>query len=149
MNKTQRYEELMIMASALLEGSDDLICRMANLSSLLFHNLERVNWAGFYRLVNEELILGPFQGKPACTPIALGKGVCGSAAASRQLHCIENVHTFPGHIACDASSKSEIVIPLIKKDTLIGVLDLDSDEFASFDEIDITYLSKLMELLLQ
>lgn len=115
MNKIERYEQLLQSATALLEGSEDLICRMANTSSLLYYTLPHINWAGFYRLVNGELILGPFQGKPACTPIALGKGVCGTAASTLQVQCVENVHEFPGHIACDCDSKSEIVLPLQKK----------------------------------
>lgn len=148
MNKTECYEELLANAKALMGPEDDLIARMANVSSLLYHHLSHINWAGFYRSSGNQLLVGPFQGKPACTPIAYGKGVCGTCAVTAKIQCIANVHMFPGHIACDAASKSEIVVPLIEKDTVIGVLDLDSDVYDHFDEIDIRYVSILVEMML-
>ena len=148
MNKTQRYESLLVSAKTLMGTDDDWITRMANISSLLYHTLEHVNWAGFYRADGDMLLLGPFQGKPACTPIPFGKGVCGTCAAKKTVQCIENVHEFPGHIACDSASNSEIVMPIIEKDTLIGVLDIDSNAFHNFDETDIRYLTRLIDLML-
>lgn len=148
MNKTQRYESLLASAKALLGSDDDWITRMANISSLLYHTLEHVNWAGFYRSSSNMLLLGPFQGKPACTAIPFGKGVCGTCASTKTVQCVENVHEFPGHIACDSASNSEIVVPIIEKDTLIGVLDLDSTVFHNFDGTDVFYLTKLVDLML-
>lgn len=113
-------------ARALLSGEDDRIANAANLSALLFMELEQINWAGFYFLRGEELILGPFQGKPACVTIPVGKGVCGTAARSLKSQRVEDVHAFEGHIACDVNSRSELVIPLFVNGELIGVLDIDS-----------------------
>ena len=109
--------------------------------------LDDINWAGFYLYKNNELVLGPFQGKPACTHIELGKGVCGSAALSRETQVIKNVHEFPGHIACDSQSNSEIVVPIIKNNILIGVLDIDSPLYSRFDEIDKKYLEEFVDIL--
>lgn len=148
MNKNQQYDEIMRNAKALMGPDDDMISIMANISSLLFHTLDHVNWAGFYRVKKNQLILGPFQGKPACNPIPFGKGVCGTCAVSKSVQCIANVHEFPGHIACDSASNSEIVIPMIRKDTLIGVLDIDSDRYQNFDETDVEQLTLLVELML-
>lgn len=138
-------------ASALLSTSRDLIANAANLSALLFQELEEVNWVGFYFLQNRRLVLGPFQGLPACTEIPLGSGVCGTAAAERKVQRIADVHAFEGHIACDANSESEIVLPLETRDTVIGVLDLDSpvlDRFGAQDEaglrdIVVTWLASI------
>jgi len=128
---------LLAQAQALLGGQRDLVANAANLSALLFHALEQVNWVGFYFLKNDELVVGPFQGKPACVIIPLGKGVCGTAASSRQVQRVADVHAFPGHIACDIDSRSEIVVPLLAGGVLLGVLDLDSpvaDRFSQRDE---------------
>jgi GAF domain-containing protein len=120
----------------LLEGETDLIANTANMASLLYHALADVNWAGFYFLKGGELVLGPFHGKPACVRIALGKGVCGSAAAARESVLVKDVHAFPGHIACDIASRSELVVPLVRAGELLGVLDLDSPLPGRFDEDD-------------
>lgn len=147
MNK--QYELMLSQLKALLEDEHDMIANMANTSALLNESLPDINWVGFYLYKNEELILGPFQGKVACVHIPLDKGVCGKSARTRQIICVEDVHAFPGHIACDCASKSEIVIPLIKKDTLLGVLDIDSPQFARFSEEDAQYLQKAADILLQ
>jgi GAF domain-containing protein len=118
--------------SAILESERDPIANAANVAALVYQGLPNVNWAGFYFLKGEELVLGPFQGQPACTRIALGKGVCGTAARKRKTIVAGNVHEFPGHIACDETSKSEIVVPLVKDGRLIGVLDVDSPRFDRF-----------------
>ncbi len=141
----ERYELLITQMQALLEGETDTIANLSNVSSLIFHSLDNVNWAGFYLYKNEELILGPFQGKPACMHISLGKGVCGAAATSRTTQCIANVHEFPGHIACDGASNSEIVVPIVIEGKLYGVLDIDSSEFGNFGTVDIQYLEMLVE----
>ena len=123
-------------ARALLSSHTDRVANAANLAALIFMNLESVNWAGFYFLQDNELTLGPFQGKPACVSIALGEGVCGTAAATKSVLRVPDVHAFEGHIACDVDSRSELVVPLIKDGELIGVLDLDSPETGRFDEND-------------
>src|SRR6185295_1625170 len=134
---------------ALLEGERDFIENAANFSSLLYHSLPDVNWVGFYLLKGDELVLGPFQGKPACVRITIGKGVCGVAAEQRQTILVDNVHEFPGHIACDSASNSEIVVPLIAAGQLIGVLDLDSPSLARFDADDASGLNELTTILLE
>src|SRR5438552_674766 len=134
--KTDLYDQLAAQLSSLLAGERDLIANSANFASLIFHSLPGLNWAGFYFLKDDELVLGPFQGKPACVRIAIGKGVCGTAASTRAATIVPNVHEFPGHIACDSASKSEIVVPLIKGDQLIGVVDLDSPIYGRFDSED-------------
>lgn len=123
-------------AKALLSGQRDAVANAANLSSLLFYSLEHVNWAGFYFLKGNQLVVGPFQGKPACVTIPLGRGVCGTAAVTRQVQRVGDVHAFAGHIACDAASRSEIVVPLVHEGRLLGVLDLDSPLAARFSEQD-------------
>jgi L-methionine (R)-S-oxide reductase len=135
-SKPQLYEELAVQASAMLEGEKDPVANAANLASLIWHILPDLNWAGFYFLKGAELVVGPFQGKPACVRIALGKGVCGLAAAKRETVIVPNVHEFDGHIFCDAASASEIVVPLLDDSRLLGVLDLDSPKLARFDEAD-------------
>ncbi len=135
-SKTELYDSLQSQLKSLLEGERDFIANAANLSSLLFHTLPDVNWVGFYLLKENQLVLGPFQGKPACVRIEVGKGVCGSAAQLEQTLVVENVHEFPGHIACDSASNSEIVIPLMDEERLMGVLDLDSPSLSRFDEED-------------
>lgn len=123
-------------AQALLSGQRDAVANAANLSSLLFHSLEHVNWAGFYFLRGDQLVVGPFQGKPACVTIPLGRGVCGAAATTRQVQRVADVHAFAGHITCDADSRSEIVVPLVHDGRLLGVLDLDSPLVGRFSEQD-------------
>ncbi|MGI8734700.1 MAG: GAF domain-containing protein [Pyrinomonadaceae bacterium] len=144
--KTELFTSLGEQLRSLLHDERDLIANAANLSSLLFYSLPNLNWAGLYLLKNEELVLGPFQGKPACVRIKLGQGVCGTAASRRQTILVENVHDFPGHIACDSASNSEIVVPILKEDRLIGVLDLDSPSFARFDEDDARGLNELVNI---
>ena len=145
LTKTQLYRELAIQLRELLAGECDLIANAANLAALLYYGLPELNWAGFYFLKNGVLVLGPFQGKVACTRIALGKGVCGTAAVSRKSILVENVHEFPGHIACDRASNSEIVLPILKDDKVIGVLDLDSPALGRFDDEDRAGLELLVQ----
>ena len=125
------YALLLKQIEAILADEDDPIANAANISSLLFHHLDRVNWAGFYFLKDEELVLGPFHGQPACTRIPVGKGVCGTAFADMETQLVDDVHAFPGHIACDAASESEVVVPFAT-DSLAGVLDIDSPVRARF-----------------
>jgi L-methionine (R)-S-oxide reductase len=139
-------ETLIEQAKSLLEGETDRIANAANLSALLYHSLEDINWAGFYFLQGNELVLGPFQGKPACVRIPLGKGVCGTAALQKKTLIVPDVHQFQGHIACDAASNAEIVIPLIIHQQLIGVLDIDSTRFGRFSDQDRITLETIAEL---
>jgi GAF domain-containing protein len=147
-SKTEMYDQLAAQLSSLLAGERDLIANAANFSSLIFYGLPDLNWVGFYFVRNDELLLGPFQGRPACVRIALGQGVCGTAAAKRATTIVPNVHEFAGHIACDAASNSEIVVPLIKSESLIGVLDLDSPLVGRFDDEDAKGLEALARILL-
>jgi L-methionine (R)-S-oxide reductase len=144
-NKDTAYAELAEELGGLLAGEADLIANAANTSALLFDALPEINWVGFYflRAGASELVVGPFQGKPACVRIPVGKGVCGTAAAARQTVVVKDVHEFPGHIACDAASRSEIVIPLLKDGLLWGVLDIDSPSLARFDDADRRGLERL------
>ncbi|HEY2012713.1 MAG TPA: GAF domain-containing protein [Bryobacteraceae bacterium] len=135
-NKSELYQELSAQLTGLLEGERDPIANAANTSALLYHALPDVNWAGFYFLKEGTLVLGPFQGKPACVRIAPGKGVCGAAAARMESVVVPDVEAFPGHIACDTASRSELVVPLLKGRTLLGVLDLDSPLPGRFDDDD-------------
>ena len=135
-SKPEQYVQLLAQAEALLHGETDRIANAANLSALVYHALPDLNWAGFYFYDGTELVVGPFQGLPACVRIALDKGVCGAAARTRQTQRVADVEAFPGHIACDAASRSELVVPLVKGDRLIGVLDLDSPRTDRFDEED-------------
>lgn len=130
------YGELLQQLEGLLHGERDAIANAANLSALLFDAMPRLNWAGFYLMRGGELVLGPFQGKPACVRIPIGRGVCGTAVARRKSVLVEDVHAFPGHIACDAASRSELVVPLIRDGEVIGVIDLDSPEPGRFDADD-------------
>jgi len=141
------YRDLGSALEGLVAGETDAIANMANAASLIFETLPDVNWAGFYRNVGGELVLGPFQGRPACIRIPLGTGVCGAAAETRQVQRVEDVHAFPGHIACDSASKSEIVVPLIRDGELLGVLDIDSPKTARFTEEDEAGCVKLGEIL--
>ncbi len=145
--KDELYDNLCNTLNALISEEKDWLANLANSSALLWMMLDDINWAGFYLYKNNELVLGPFQGKPACTHIELGKGVCGSAALSRETQVIKNVHEFPGHIACDSQSNSEIVVPIIKNNILIGVLDIDSPLYSRFDEIDKKYLEEFVDIL--
>lgn len=147
-DKGAAYVLLNEQLDALLAGERNLIANSANCAALLYHALPGVNWAGFYFATGAELVLGPFQGRPACVRIASGRGVCGAAMAQRQTLIVPDVHEFPGHIACDAASRSEIVVPLISAQRLIGVLDLDSPQLARFDEADATGLERLAATLL-
>ena len=131
-----------------LAGERDPIANAANTSALLFQMMPDLNWAGFYFLVDGELVVGPFQGKPACVRIALGKGVCGTAAQTRQTQVVRDVHEFPGHIACDAASQSELVVPLLKGGEVVGVLDLDSPRRGRFDAVDQAGCERLVGLFL-
>ena len=148
-SKSEFYSNVQLQRRSLLEGERDFIANAANFSSLLYHSLPDLNWAGLYLHKDAELVLGPFQGQPACVRIAIGKGVCGTAAEQRQTILVDNVHDFPGHIACDSASNSEIVVPLISHDKLLGVLDLDSPAFARFDEEDARGLNELVEIFIQ
>ncbi len=146
--KTEFYKALTNQLYALLGDEHDVIANAANFSALLFYTMPDLNWAGVYFYKQGGLVLGPFQGKPACTRIAIGKGVCGTAAERRKTIVVANVHEFPGHIACDQASNSEIVVPMIKSGQLIGVLDLDSPVLARFDEEDKAGLENLVEVFL-
>jgi L-methionine (R)-S-oxide reductase len=143
-DKQALHDDLLSAAKALTAGEPDPIANMANLAALIWQFLPDLNWAGFYRMVEGELVLGPFQGKPACIRIPLGRGVCGTAAATRETQLVEDVHAFPGHIACDAASASEVVVPIVHEGDLIGVLDLDSPMPARFDAADALALERLM-----
>ncbi|ROH93852.1 GAF domain-containing protein [Stagnimonas aquatica] len=147
--KPDTYSLLAQQAEALFHGETDRIANAANLASLIWHSLPDLNWAGFYLYDGRELVLGPFMGKPACVRIALGKGVCGTAAAQRETQVVRDVHAFPGHIACDAASNSEIVVPLVRAGQLLGVLDLDSPVTARFDEEDRAGLERVAALWVQ
>jgi L-methionine (R)-S-oxide reductase len=141
------YRDLESALRGLLEGETDAIANMANAAALLWETLPDINWVGFYRNVDGELVLGPFQGRPACVRIPFGTGVCGAAAETRQVQRIDDVHAFPGHIACDSASNSEIVVPLVRDGELIGVLDIDSPSHARFTEQDEAGCVRLGEIL--
>lgn len=135
-SKPEQYAQLLAQARALVYGESDRVANAANLSALIYHALPQLNWAGFYFFDGTELVVGPFQGLPACVRIPLHKGVCGAAASSRQTQRIDDVDAFPGHIACDSASRSELVVPLVHNGILVGVLDIDSPELARFDGED-------------
>lgn len=147
--KPDQYAELAEQAQALLAGESDRVANAANLAALVFHALPDLNWAGFYFHDGRELVVGPFQGKPACVRIPLGKGVCGTAAATGRTQRVDDVHAFPGHIACDAASRSEVVIPLYAGDRLVGVFDLDSPLPGRFDAEDQAGLERLAGIFLE
>ncbi|MGG0736650.1 GAF domain-containing protein [Niallia taxi] len=149
-NREQQYELVVKQLKALLEGESNTIANLSNAAALLNQFLDRVNWVGFYLTEGTELVLGPFQGLPACVRIPFGRGVCGTAAKNKETVLVEDVHQFPGHIACDAASQSEIVVPLVKEDgILLGVLDIDSPEKARFDETDRKYLEIFVSALME
>jgi len=141
------YRDLASALEGLISGEPDAVANMANAAALIWETLPDVNWVGFYRNIGGELVLGPFQGRPACIRIPFGTGVCGVAAQSRQVQRVEDVNAFPGHIACDALSASEIVVPLVRDGELLGVLDIDSPKAARFSEEDETGVVKLAEIL--
>jgi L-methionine (R)-S-oxide reductase len=144
--KNTFYDTLVAQADALIADEPDFIANMANLSALLFLEMPDLNWSGFYILRNNELVLGPFQGKPACVRIAVGKGVCGTAVATGDIQLVRDVHEFPGHIACDAASNSEIVLPIRHNGQIIAVLDIDSPSIARFDQADAAGLSRIVQV---
>ena len=146
-DRHQQYAQLLAQARALMHGEPDRIANAANLSALVFHALPDLNWVGFYFYDGVELVVGPFQGLPACVRIALGKGVCGTAAATGEPQCVEDVSAFPGHIACDGASASELVVPILHDGVLIGVLDLDSPHKARFDAEDVAGCVSLATML--
>lgn len=148
-SKHAEYQDLQLQAKGLLSDESNIIANMANLSALVFNRLENVNWVGFYILEGDTLVLGPFQGQPACVRIPLGKGVCGTAASEEKVQLVDDVHAFPGHIACDAASNSEIVIPVFKDNELIGVFDIDSSITHRFDQDDHAGLQALVDVLQQ
>jgi GAF domain-containing protein len=147
-SKSEIYDHLAMQLSSLLAGERDLVANAANFSALLFQTLPDLNWAGFYFAKDGDLVLGPFQGKPACVRIRIGQGVCGAGAAKCETVIVPNVHEFPGHIACDSASNSEIVVPLHKDSRLLGVLDLDSPLPSRFDREDAAGLEELVRILL-
>jgi L-methionine (R)-S-oxide reductase len=148
MSKRDLYDQLAAQLSSLLAGERDLIANAANFSSFIFHSLPDLNWAGFYFEKDGELVLGPFQGQPACVRVKIGQGVCGAGAAKCETVIVSNVHEFPGHIACDSASNSEIVVPLMKDGRMIGVFDLDSPKLSRFDREDAAGLDQLVKILL-
>jgi len=146
-SKADLYRDLHAALDALTAGEADGIANMANAAALLWQYLPDLNWAGFYRMVEGELVLGPFQGKAACIRIPVGRGVCGTAAATRETQRVDDVHAFPGHIACDADSRSELVVPLVRDGVVLGVLDLDSPVPARFDAADVAGCEALATVL--
>jgi len=148
-NQAEFYSELLAQTQALISDESDMIANMANVSALLFERLDNVNWVGFYRVIEEELVLGPFQGKVACIRIPLGKGVCGTCAATGDIQRISDVHQFDGHIACDAMSNAELVIPVQVNGKTIAVLDIDSTEYDRFNEQDEQGVSAIVTMFAQ
>jgi len=144
--KAEIHEELLRQARGILEGERDPIANAANISALIWDGLPDLNWAGFYFMKGGELVLGPFQGKPACVRIAVGKGVCGTAVARREPVVVPDVHEFPGHIACDSASNSEVVVPLVRKGNVLGVIDLDSPKLNRFDASDAAFCEAIAKL---
>ncbi|GGJ67827.1 GAF domain-containing protein [Anoxybacillus voinovskiensis] len=145
--REENYALVIKQLEALIAGEPNLIANLANAAALLHQFLDNINWVGFYLAEGEELVLGPFQGLPACVRIPFGKGVCGTAAQNKRTELVPDVHQFPGHIACDAASQSEIVVPMLKDGKVIGVLDIDSPSKNRFDEIDQQYLEKFVDVL--
>ena len=147
LDSVERFRQLRDAAAALTEGEPDGVANMANVAALIWEFLPDLNWAGFYRMVEGELVLGPFVGRPACIRIPIGRGVCGAAAASGETQLVEDVHAFPGHIACDAASRSELVVPVIRDGKVVAVIDLDSPSPSRFTKDDARGLETLAELL--
>lgn len=148
-SKPEQYAQLLAQARALVHGERDRIANAANLSALVYHALPQLNWVGFYFFDGTELVVGPFQGLPACVRIPLHKGVCGAAASSRQTQRVEDVDAFPGHIACDSASRSELVVPLVQGDALVGVFDIDSPVTARFDADDQAGLEAIAQVFVE
>lgn len=148
-SRAKNYDLVIKQLKALVEDEKNAIANLSNASALLNQFLDRVNWVGFYLMEDGELVLGPFQGLPACVRISLGRGVCGTAASNKETVRVEDVHAFPGHIACDAASQSEIVVPIVKDGIVVGVLDIDSPEKNRFDELDQQKLEEFVEVLVQ
>jgi L-methionine (R)-S-oxide reductase len=146
-NKKEQYKLINAQVQALISDESDMIANMANIAAVLFNTLEQINWAGFYLFKHDQLVLGPFQGQPACIRIPMGRGVCGTAASSLQTIVVKDVHAFAGHIACDAASNSEIVVPIIVNKQLVAVLDIDSPVIERFDEHDRQGLEALASIL--
>lgn len=147
-DRKEQYSLIIKQLHHLIEGEKDWLANLANSSAHLFHTLGKVNWVGFYLLNQDQLVLGPFQGKPACVRIPIGKGVCGTAVAQNKTQLVANVHQFSGHIACDSETRSEIVIPIRLESQIIGVLDIDSPELDRFNEEDQTYLEQYVDYLI-
>jgi GAF domain-containing protein len=147
MTTEEKYKYMLILLEGQLSSEKDALANLSNASAIIKACMDRLNWSGFYFMRNGELVLGTFQGLPACNRIAVGKGVCGTAAAEKKVQRIANVQEFPGHIACDSASNSEIVLPIIKDDVVYGVLDLDSPELNRFSELEEQYLIKFVEKL--
>ena len=145
--KAEMYNVLITQMRALLEGEEDVTANLANASALLNEALGDINWVGFYLMKNGELVLGPFQGKVACVRIAVGKGVCGTAVLENNTQLVEDVHQFPGHIACDSASNSEVVVPIRKAGKVVGVLDIDSPNYGRFDSVDSEGLEKIVKVI--
>ncbi len=148
-SKPEQYAQLIAQARALIQGEPDRVANAANLAALVYHALPDLNWVGFYFYDGAELVVGPFQGLPACVRIALGRGVCGTAATTRQTQRVPDVEAFPGHIACDAASRSELVVPLVHEGALVGVFDLDSPRVDRFDEEDQQGLEAIAQAFLE
>jgi len=148
-SKPEQYAQLVAQARALIQGEPDRVANAANLAALVYHALPDLNWVGFYFYDGAELVVGPFQGLPACVRIALDKGVCGAAARTRQTQRVADVEAFPGHIACDAASRSELVVPLVHQGALVGVFDLDSPRVDRFDEEDQQGLEAIAQAFLE
>ena len=148
-NKKQQYDFMKMRLTALIGEEEDWLANLSNAAALMWQILKDINWSGFYLMKGDKLVLGPFQGKPACVNIEVGKGVCGTAAATKEIQLVKNVHDFPGHIACDSASNSEIVLPIVVDGEVVGVLDIDSPEFERFDEEDAEGLRKFVEVLVK
>jgi L-methionine (R)-S-oxide reductase len=147
MTTEEKYKYMLILLEGQLSSESDIYANISNASAIIYAIMDKLNWSGFYLMRNGELVLGPFQGKPACNRIQVGKGVCGTAVTTKEVQRIEDVHKFPGHIACDSASNSEIVIPIIKNDKVYGVLDIDSPVLNRFTELEERYLVKFVEKL--
>lgn len=148
-NKKKQYQYMNTKLMGLIADEPDWLANLSNASALIWLLLEDINWAGFYLMKGDKLVLGPFQGKPACVNIEVGRGVCGTAADDKQTQLVRNVHDFPGHIACDTASKAEIVVPILVENRVVGVLDIDSPVFDRFDEEDQAGLERIVETLIK
>lgn len=147
MTEEERLKFMNMFLKGQLDTETDELANISNAAAAIFAFIDRINWAGFYFLRGDELVLGPFQGLPACNRIAIGSGVCGMAVATREIQLVPDVHQFPGHIACDSASNSELVIPIIKNDKVVGVLDIDSPEKDRFSQLHVDYLVKFIDML--